>query len=47
MKDTAPQDCLEEIWRIAGTGTDGCRNRDDTTLLLVSRDRGGGIEVQA
>lgn len=47
MAGTEPRDCLEEIWSTAGSGADGGRNSDDTTLLMVSRNQSGGIEGQA
>jgi phosphoserine phosphatase RsbU/P len=46
MAKTAPEDCLEEIWRTVGEGTDENWNRDDTTLLLINRLRDGGNEVK-
>jgi sigma-B regulation protein RsbU (phosphoserine phosphatase) len=46
MHETAPAECLEAIWNTAGSG-DGARSvSDDTTLLMVGRDAGGGNEVQ-
>lgn len=44
MRQSAPEDCLEAIWKKAGAGTDTTANRDDTTLLMVSRLPCGGNE---
>lgn len=42
MAESTPEDCLETIWKTVGSGAGAEMNRDDTTLLLVSRLMGGG-----
>jgi hypothetical protein len=46
LRECAAEDCLEEIWRTAGTGSGQGRHSDDTTMLLIGRLAGGGNEVQ-
>lgn len=46
MRDTAPSECLEAIWRTAGAGSGARSISDDTTLLMVSRDVGTGNEAE-
>jgi len=46
LRESAAEDCLEEIWRTAGAGSGQGRHSDDTTMLLIGRLAGGGNEVQ-
>jgi phosphoserine phosphatase RsbU/P len=46
LRQTAPEDCLDAIWRTIGAEADESRSRDDTTLLMVNRLKGAGNEVK-
>ena len=41
MAQSAPEDCLDTIWKTVGAGAGEGMNRDDTTLMLVNRLAGG------
>jgi sigma-B regulation protein RsbU (phosphoserine phosphatase) len=44
MRESAPEDCLDEIWRTAGAGRARGRHSDDATMLLIGRAIGSESE---